>query len=275
MSLGDSTADKTIVASKFGAEAEEWERFYAAGGASTISLQNILTRIELVLEMLGNGPGRLLDVGSAAGAVSFMLANRGWTVDGIDISADMVRWAQERAVREGRTQLTFAVADIDALPFPDGHFDAIVAMGVIEYLENDSRSLDELVRVLRPGGRIVVTTPNLISPFRWLDEGIRRVERPLVPFLRRLRYGADGAAKRREADKPRLFHRDYTLSGLADQLARRGIAIERKAGHSWGSYRLDPYLPIGASMTRVARRWSETPILRSVGASLVVAGKKN
>ena len=75
MSRQDSTADKGAVADRFGAEAEEWERYYGAGSASTISLQNILTRLEIVLEMLGNGPGRVLDVGSAAGAVSVLLGN--------------------------------------------------------------------------------------------------------------------------------------------------------------------------------------------------------
>ena len=274
MSYQQTSADKGVVADKFGAEASEWERYYGAGSASTVGLQNILTRIEIVLDMLGRGPGRVLDVGSAAGAVSVMLADRGFTVDGIDISDQMVGWARERVAREGRQGLTFQVADIDALPFKDGEFDAIVAMGVIEYLENDQKALDELVRVLRPGGRIVLTTPNLISPFRWLDEGIRRVEKPLVPLLRRLRYGAEKSAEKARADKPRLFHRDYSLSGLAGQLERRGIKIERKAGHSWGSYRLDPYLPFGAALTRLAQGWSETPILRSVGASLVVSGIK-
>jgi SAM-dependent methyltransferase len=274
MSHQESTAEKAVVADRFGAEAQDWERYYGAGSASTISLQNILTRIEIVLEMLGDGPGHALDVGSAAGAVSVMLADRGWTVDGIDISEGMVRWAQERVAREGRTGLTFAVADIDALPFPNGRFDAIVAMGVIEYLESDAKALDELVRVLRPGGRIVVTTPNLISPFRWVDEGIRRIEKPLVPLLRRLRYGADGSAARGRADRPRLFHRDYTLGGLASQLERRGVSVQRKAGHSWGSYRLDPFVRFGAPLTRVAKAWSEAPVLRSIGASLVVSGVK-
>jgi SAM-dependent methyltransferase len=274
MSQGESTADKNIVAKAFGSEAEDWERFYGAGNASTISLQNILTRIEVVLEMLGNGPGRVLDVGSAAGAVSVMLADRGWTVDGIDISEGMVRWARERIAREGRTGLTFQVADIDALPFRDGEFDAIVAMGVIEYLHDDAKALDELVRVLRSGGRIVLTTPNLLSPFRWLDQGIRRVEKPLIPLLRRVRYGAEGSAARARADTPRLFHKEYSLGGIARQLERRGITVERRSGHSWGSYRVDPFLRFGAPLTRLAKKWSETPVLRSVGASLVVSGVK-
>jgi hypothetical protein len=50
------------------------------------------------------------------------------------------------------------------------------------------------------------------------------------------------------------------------------VDIQRKAGHSWGSYRLDPVLPIGAGLTRLARKVSDAPILRSFGMSLVVSG---
>lgn len=274
MSPSDTTADKGVVADRFGEEAEAWERFYRGDRASTISLQNIVTRLEVVLEMLGSGPGRVLDVGSAAGAVSALLHDRGFEVMGVDISESMVRWAHRRIEREGRKRVAFAVADVDALPFPDAAFDALVAMGVIEYLDSDAKALDELVRVVKPGGRIIVTVPNLLSPFRWVDGALLAAERPFVPMLRRLRYGAAGAAERAKSDRPRLFHRDYTLGGLARELDRRGIAVDRLAGHSWGMYRVDPYLPFGAALTRATKGLSETPFFRSLGASLVVSGRK-
>jgi hypothetical protein len=91
--------------------------------------------------------------------------------------------------------------------------------------------------------------------------------------LRRLRYGADGAAARTKLDRPRLNHREYTLGEIVGYLEKRGVRVERRAGHSWGSYRLDPILPIGAGLTRLARRVSDVPVLRSFGMSLVVSGR--
>jgi len=264
--------EKKVVAREFGNETEAWERHYRTGRAATVSRQNILTRLQIVEEMLGRGPGELLDVGSAAGGASEAFNDRGWEVTGIDISDEMVDYATKRAKDHGRSGLSYQVADAEKLPFPDASFDALVAMGVIEYCPDEQRALDEMVRVLKPGGRFIITVPNLLSPFRRLDAFILAIERPLVPLLRRARYGAARAAEREKLDRPRLNHREYTLGKIVRYLEARGVDIQRKAGHSWGSYRLDPVLPIGAGLTRLARKVSDAPILRSFGMSLVVSG---
>lgn len=265
--------EKSVVASEFGAEAEAWERHYRTGRADTVSRQNILTRVSIVEEMLGNGPGVLLDVGSAAGAASEAFNDRGWDVTGIDISQGMVDYATRRAAERGRSGVRYQVADAENLSFPDKHFDAVVAMGIIEYCPDEQRALDEMVRVLKPGGRFIITVPNVLSPFRRFDALLLAIERPLIPVLRRLRYGADGAAARAKLDRPRLNHREYTLGEIVGYLEKRGVRIERRAGHSWGSYRLDPMLPVGAALTRMARGVSDLPVLRSFGMSLVVSGR--
>src|SRR5262245_17901123 len=189
MNLELPTEEKRTVAVKFGQEAAAWESYYKAGRAGTVSIQNIVTRLEIVVEFLGAGPGRLLDVGSAAGAASGVFHDRGWEVAGMDLSPEMSAYAQSRASSHGTKGLGFLAGDAERLPFPDGRFDAVVAMGLIEYCPDDDRGLDELVRVLRQGGRFVITVPNLLSPWRKLDSLIGAVERPLVPLLRTLRYG--------------------------------------------------------------------------------------
>lgn len=74
--------------------------------------------------------------------------------------------------REART--SFVVADATALPFPDGSFDVVTLFDVLEHIPDDAAAAREAVRVVRPGGWILVTTPSL----RWRSP-YHRVMRPI------------------------------------------------------------------------------------------------
>ena len=76
-------------------------------------------------------------------------AGQGAQAFGVDISRPIV--VQARAAFD-REPLHAAVADIRALPFADASFDAVYSMGTIEHFRDSERALDEMVRVLRPGG---------------------------------------------------------------------------------------------------------------------------
>jgi 2-polyprenyl-3-methyl-5-hydroxy-6-metoxy-1,4-benzoquinol methylase len=99
--------------------------------------------------------GRLLDVGCSAG--SFLLAARehGWRVRGIDVSAHAVAHA---ATTHG---LDVRVATLEDAAFPAGAFDVITLFECIEHLPHPSRALRAAHRLLRDGGLLVITTPNV------------------------------------------------------------------------------------------------------------------
>src|SRR5260370_25436688 len=81
----------------------------------------------------------------------------------------------------------FRVGDMERLPFPDDTFDAVVCLGVIEYLAADDRALREIWRVLRPGGTAVISTPSAISPLHHLDRlfaGLTEAARPFPHLLK-------------------------------------------------------------------------------------------
>jgi SAM-dependent methyltransferase len=98
-------------------------------------------------------PGtRLLDAGCGAGLLALLANLRGAQVTALDASAGLVAVARERLpaadVREG---------DLEALPFADASFDAVTAVNSVFYAANMAAAMRELVRVVRPGGRVVVT----------------------------------------------------------------------------------------------------------------------
>jgi ubiquinone/menaquinone biosynthesis C-methylase UbiE len=137
-------------------------------------------RAAAVLRLLGDGPGEALDAGMGGGRILAELANRGWTVTGVDLSGEMVAIARRR-LPDARDRLM--QGEIETLPFPDASFDAVVVTGVLEYVGYRARALEEVARVLRPSGRAVVSIPN--SEARY---GIwrRRLYCPLVGQVKRV-----------------------------------------------------------------------------------------
>jgi SAM-dependent methyltransferase len=97
---------------------------------------------EAALRFLGDGPGRLLDVGCGTGAHTAAFGEHGWSTVGLDISEDQLRLARERGVE-------VIQADAAALPFEDSSFDAVVSMWTHTDADDFPALLREVTRVLR------------------------------------------------------------------------------------------------------------------------------
>ncbi len=102
---------------------------------------------------------KILDVGCGTGNFSIKLAELGCSVTGIDISEEMI----DKAVRktsERQLDITYKKMDIYNLQFPDGEFDAVFSMAAFEFIHEPLKALDEMFRVTRKGGSIMVRTIN-------------------------------------------------------------------------------------------------------------------
>lgn len=111
-----------------------------------------------VLAMLDARPGeRVVDVGCGPGLLALDLATAvgpGGEVLAVDVSESMVSMASRRCV--GLGQVRTGRAHAQALPAPDGAFDALVCTQVLEYVPDAAGALREFARVLRPGGRLLL-----------------------------------------------------------------------------------------------------------------------
>jgi SAM-dependent methyltransferase len=106
-----------------------------------------------LLESCGGPPG-VLDVGCATGALLGFLQERGWKTTGVEISP---------SAEYARTKRGIAVTgkSLEDSRFPDDSFDIALASHLVEHLNGPGAFLRELWRVMRPGARLLVTTPNI------------------------------------------------------------------------------------------------------------------
>ena len=111
---------------------------------------------------------------------------------GIDISEPMLKKACRRVAELGLTNVeSLWVMDAENMSFADDSFDVVVAQHVVTTVENPEATLDELARVVKPGGEIV-----LISRVG-ADDGLRHgVERSLMPVTRKLGWRTEFAWER-------------------------------------------------------------------------------
>src|SRR5208283_163618 len=186
---------KARVDELFSKTVEDWDRFYADPKPFTMNSQNLVSRRRFALEMLEArlSPGsKILDIGCGTGHLAGKLMQRGYEARGVDFSEAMVRYAREHYGADH-----FEVGDIERIPFPDNSFDGVMCLGVMEYLSGDDAALREMWRVLKPGGRAVITTPSNTCPFYYTDRAIAMagfLARPLVRFVRYLLRGRSSKA---------------------------------------------------------------------------------
>ena len=148
-----------------------WEPYDRMGDAFVRRAEsgswNALYDRPAVLAALGLVDGlRVLDAACGPGVYAERLLEAGAEVDGFDASEARVTAARQRL--DGRVRLVTASLD-DTLPYENGAFDRIVCALAIHYAEDRARTLDEFARVLRPGGRAVLSTQHPMID--WLRKG--------------------------------------------------------------------------------------------------------
>lgn len=194
--------------------------------------------------------GSALDVGAAGGGNTQVLTGWGWSAAALEYSQDGALVARERGLSTVR-------ADACHLPFADAGLDLVTALDVLEHLADDAAAAREIHRVLRPGGRLVVTVP--VDPRLWSahDEAVGHVRR-------------------------------YTRSSVLALLVRAGLEVE--SVRSWmvllrpavalarrrstGSDLSEPSRPVNAVLGGIVRLERYLPVGRMPGVSVVVRARR-
>ncbi|MTI69449.1 MAG: methyltransferase domain-containing protein [Firmicutes bacterium] len=154
----------------FDKEAKEYDNWY-----NTIKgdfVDKVETKLALSMFNIKKGM-TVLDIGCGTGNFSIKLAKMGCKVIGIDVSEDMLKKAKKKALDEG-LNIEFKKMDVYNLDFNE-KFDAVFSMAAFEFIKDTKKALDEMFRVVKNGGQILVGTINKDSKWGefYLSDGIR------------------------------------------------------------------------------------------------------
>jgi len=167
-------------------------------------------------------PAAIVDIGCGDGAATSLAAqvNPGHRIVGLDWSADALRQARSRG-------LTLLRAEVEStsLPIASGRADVVIMSELIEHLVDPDSALEEARRVLKPGGTLLLSTPNLAA---WYNRGLLALGvQPL--FTEVSLRGVFGRPGSQVAGHLRLF----TRRALVGLLAARGFGSIRVSGASY------------------------------------------
>lgn len=185
------------------------------------------------------GSSVVLDVGCGPGAEAVRLARRAdnsGRVHGIDASQAMIQEARKRA-KDLHLSLEFGVSDAQSLPFEDSSFDLCRAEKVLLYIENPGKAVDEMARVTRPGGRVVVFDFDFATRFIDSDFAVmtRQIENLLAQDARHPAIGRELPYLMRQAGLRVDAIEPVTLTTTL-AIARRVYANAIAKGISQGSF---------------------------------------
>jgi SAM-dependent methyltransferase len=173
----------------------------------------------IVRRLLGDGPGKLLDVGCGGGAIAAALAGDAWAVTGVDVSARQLELARGRGV-------AVVQADAAALPFEDESFDAAVSIFTHTDVEDFAAVVAEVARVLRPGGAFVYlgVHPCFVGPHAFVHD---RAVPELHPGYRETSYSNDAPGIWSEGLRAKVGAWHLPLGLFVQAFLDAGLVLER------------------------------------------------
>jgi ubiquinone/menaquinone biosynthesis C-methylase UbiE len=203
-----------------------------------------------VVDTLGLRPGEsLLDAGCGSGAATVHIASEyDAQITGITISPVEAATAQARAGANGvADRVLFEVADYHALPFPENHFDAVVAMESLFNAYDLDKALLEIHRVLRPGGRVAMCEMAKTTDASPLGKPFPQAREPMTPTGWVKAYEAAGFVVEERIESRRVYvhtgkrhvqHFDQVRGLLAEEFGEEMVAGIREGMRE--AFRLGP-----------------------------------
>ncbi|MEO7715215.1 MAG: methyltransferase domain-containing protein [Capsulimonas sp.] len=166
---------------------------------------------------------RILDIGCGTGAMLEDLSDFG-QVTGADFALEALRFCRER-----NPEQTLARADARRLPFATDSFDIVTAMDVVEHIDNDKAAMSEILRVLKPGGRVFVTVPAYQSLWSEHDEALHHYRRYTSGSLKDVFQRVGLNVEKLSYAVTSLFPLAWTYRKLQNLLPKRNKDGEKKA----------------------------------------------
>jgi 2-polyprenyl-3-methyl-5-hydroxy-6-metoxy-1,4-benzoquinol methylase len=189
---------------------------------------------------------RVLELGCGTGTFTQRIASTGAEITAIDLSPDLIAMAR----KEVQLHISLVLVNVEKLSFPDETFEVVCGSSVLHHL-NVGNALNEIHRVLRPGGRLALAEPNMINPQIAIQKNIKWI-------------------KRRMGDLP---HETAFFSW------RLGATLQRIGFNEVSIYPFDFLHPLTPplmidTVDKLGRYLEKVPIVREIAGSLLISAEK-
>jgi SAM-dependent methyltransferase len=220
--ISRSAEHQTLVDTHFHSRVTQWRDVYEQEGVEGAIYRK---RLDIVLRWIGElaipTGEKVIEIGCGAGRCTVALAQRGYLIHAMDSVEGMLNSTQEHAIEAGvSSSVTTSLGDAHNLPFPDGSFGLVLAIGVIPYLQFPQKGLSEMARVLRPGGFVLVTAGNrwrlndVLDP--WSCPPLQPAKKVIGAIFRRFRKARpDDSGLPLRLDSSREFDQWLLPAGLS------------------------------------------------------------
>ncbi len=190
---------------------------------------------------------RVLELGCGTGCLTKFLAKTGARIIALDLSPDLLIKAETKELPQN---VSLQIGNAEALDFSNETFDAVVGSSVLHHVHTDI-ALDEIYRVLRPGGRIAFSEPNMFNPHIFIQKNI--------PWIKRL-----------SGDSP--DETAFFRWPLFKMLQRIGFDDIRVSPYDFlhpllPKFLISPFASLGMKLERL-------PLLREIAGSLIIGALK-
>jgi ubiquinone/menaquinone biosynthesis C-methylase UbiE len=227
--------------------AYHWDQYFG----SVLKIDSFLRgRYQLLIHLLRTAgiksSSSLLEVGCGDGALSGLIYQTfNCEITGVDPSADGIRYSEEM-FQKHQFQGSFHVSEGYHLSFPDHRFDFIVLADVIEHLQHPGLMLQELRRLTKPGGYILITTPIRCSEF---PEDTMHVREFYQEELIALCHPFFGTPVRKVYSHPAVWHELYSFGKksnrslvrlycrMVDKILGRNVFFRPNSKQQWKNFR--------------------------------------
>jgi ubiquinone/menaquinone biosynthesis C-methylase UbiE len=218
---------------------------------------------------------KILDAGCGAGRLTRELSERGYAAFGMDYSYGMLERANSICNHGGNHNVELFQGDIESMPFKDSRFDMIICLGVITYLKSEEKALNELARVLKPEGTLILSVINKFRLVKHLD----------LPFFLKhrlekiLRSDVGIHMKKTAGINHDANVTTYFIPQLRNSLQVRGFTVLEYTTipHELLTFYGREIFPqkIGVKISMFFDKLSHVPIVGSFGGMCIFKAKKN
>ena len=233
---------KKIIKEHFSRSSKDWDSLYSDSDEKhTFTRFELRRRKEIVftfIEKINSAKiKRALDLGCGAGQYLIQLSSMDFECFGADISEEMLKITREKFIFHQIKDVTLINSDCYELPIEDNYFDMIICIGVLEYLDNETQALLEMLRTMKPGGFAIVTFPNLYKLRNLLNPYYYIIRIWTYLFSRKSAQSPQGNnSKNVKIDFGKSTVSRYSLSKVKKIVSNSGFSIIEVRGYCFGPF---------------------------------------